>query len=74
MGRLASSRARAPAISDLFGQMHGHSTELAKGIQSGADAPEVGFHPIARGIESLRHNLAALRQVLAARHEPPRKD
>ena len=61
-----------PMIRDLFGQVHGHSAELTKRIESGVDGLDVGFHPIARGIESLRHSLAALRQVLAAR-ELPRK-
>lgn len=63
-----------PVIRDLFSQVHGHSAELTKQIQSAADAAPAGFHPIAQGIESLRHSLAALRHVLAARHEPPRKD
>ena len=57
-----------PVIRDLFSQVHDHSTELAKRIQSAAGASDAGFHPIAHGIESLRHRLAALKHVLAARH------
>lgn len=57
-----------PLIRDLFRQVHGHSTDLSKRLQSGADAPDGGFHPITHGIESLRQSLAALRHVLAARH------
>ena len=58
-------------VRDLFTQVHGRSTELAKRIHSSAEAPDGGFHPIAHGIESLRHSLAALRQVLATRHNNP---
>jgi hypothetical protein len=53
----------------LFSQVHGRATELAKRIHSSAEAPDGGFHPIAHSIESLRHSLAALRQLLATRHD-----
>jgi hypothetical protein len=62
-----------PAIRDLFSQVHAHSTELAKRLQAAAHA-DGGFHPVAHGIESLRHSLVALKQVLAARHREPPKD
>lgn len=63
-----------PVIRDLFSQVRGRSIELAKRIHSSAEASDGGFHPIAHSIESLRHSLAALRQVLVRRHNNPPKN
>ena len=63
-----------PSIRDLFKQVHDHSADLSNRIRSGADNPNGAGHPTSHGIQSLRHSLAALVQVLAARHSEPRTD
>ena len=54
-------------IRNLFKQVHDHSVSLSNRIRSGADNPDSVAHLIAHGTQSLRHNLAMLMQVLAAR-------
>ena len=72
-GSLHPEHAR-PLIRDLFKQVHDHSIDLSNRIRSGADNPDDAAHRIAHGIQSLRRSLAALLQVLAARHSEPRTD
>ena len=48
--------------------MHDHSIDLSKRIRASADNPDGVAHLIFQGIPNLRRSLAALVQVLAARH------
>jgi hypothetical protein len=70
-GSLYPEHARS-LIRDLFKQVHDHSIDLSHRIRSGADNPDDAAHRIAHGIQSLRQSLAALLQVLAARHSEAR--
>jgi hypothetical protein len=63
-----------PLIRDLFKQVHDHSIDLSSRIRSGADNPDSAAHLISHGIQRLRRSLAALVQVLAARHSEQRTD
>ena len=62
-----------PVIQDLFKQVHDHSIDLSKRIQSDADGSEGLTHPIVE-IQTLRQRLTKLVQVLAARHRELRRD
>jgi hypothetical protein len=57
-----------PVIRDLFKQVRDHSVDLSHRIRSSAENPDAVAHLITQGIQSL----AALLQVLAARHTEPR--
>jgi hypothetical protein len=72
-GSLHPEHAR-PLIRDLFKQVHDHSIDLSNRIRASADNPDGVAHLISHGIPSLRRSLAALVQVLAARHGEPRTD
>jgi hypothetical protein len=60
-------------IRELFREVHDHSLDLAKHLQSAGDAASNGYHHVAHGIERLRKSLGALKHVLATRHDPPPK-
>ncbi len=66
-GSLHPEHAR-PLIRNLFRQVHDHSIDLSKRIRASADNPDGVAHLISQGIPNLRRSLAALVQVLAARH------
>ena len=70
-GSLHPEHAR-PLIRHLFRQVHDHSIDLSKRIRASADNPDGVAHLISHGIPSLRRSLAALVQVLAARHSEQR--
>ena len=53
-----------PAIRERFGEVHEQSAVLAVVLRSGPTAPVAA-------LPGLRRSLAALLQVLAARHDPP---
>jgi hypothetical protein len=63
-----------PVIRDLFKQVHDRSADLSKRIRSSADNPDGVVHAISDGAHSLRLSLAALIQVLKARHSAPHND
>jgi hypothetical protein len=52
--------------------VHDHSIDLSNRIRASADNPDGVAHLISHGIPSLRRSLAALVQVLAARHSEQR--
>ena len=54
-----------PAIRERFGEVHEQSSVLAVVLRTGSAATPVATLP------RLRRSLAALLQVLAARHHPP---
>jgi len=56
----------------LIRQVHDHSIDLSNRIRASADNPDGVAHLISHGIPSLRRSLAALVQVLAARHSEQR--
>jgi len=56
-----------PAIRSLFGEVHSHSADLARHIQSGTS------HLIADGVQTLRKSLGSLKHVLATRQDEPPK-
>jgi hypothetical protein len=70
-GSLHPEHAR-PFIRHLFRQVHDHSIDLSNRIRASADNPDGVAHLISHGIPSLRLSLAALVQVLAARHSEQR--
>ena len=70
-GSLHPEHAR-PLIRHLFRQVHDHSIDLSNRIRASADNPDGVAHLISHGIPSLRRSLAALVQVLAARHSEQR--
>jgi hypothetical protein len=59
-------------IRDRFKQVRDHAIDLSNRIRASADNPDGVAHLISQGIPSLRRSLAALVQVLAARHGEPR--
>jgi hypothetical protein len=61
-------------IRDLFKQVHDLSVDRSNRIRSAAGNPDGAAHLIFQGIQSLRRSLAALVQVVAARHSEPRTD
>jgi len=70
-GSLHPEHAR-PLIRDRFRQVHDHAIDLSKRLRASADNPDGVAHLISHGIPSLRRSLAALVQVLAARHSEQR--
>jgi hypothetical protein len=70
-GSLQPEHAR-PVIRDRFKQVRDHAIDLSNRIRASADNPDGVAHLISQGIPSLRRSLAALVQVLAARHGEPR--
>jgi hypothetical protein len=63
-----------PVIRDLFKQVRDRSVELSKRIRASADNPDGVVHAISDGAHNLRLSLAALIQVLKARHGESRTD
>jgi len=56
------------AIRSLFKEVHDHSADLSKHVQSGTS------HLVSDSITSLRKSLGSLTHVLATRHDEPPKD